>query len=131
MGFANLAFDYSTAQYLFEEELDKLGINYDKIGWDYYDSSLEIYGAVDDCRLSTAAQEFIFNEGFMKIFVNHLNGWQTHYCFDHNLPFSPVNGWRRKRCPDGHFQINYLPEAWGERGKEWVRSGYMEIVNEN
>jgi hypothetical protein len=131
-GFAGKAFAFLVEQSEFEDALSELlgeQNEYEKIGWDYYDSSLEIYGLTDACRLSDEAQRFISGQGFVKVYLNHLNGWETHYTW--NLPFEAVSGWRRKRTQDG-FEINYWPKAWNTPvALEWLKTGYMKIVGDS
>lgn len=78
--FANLAFEFSHVQFAFEDELCEL-IDYDKIGWDEYDHSIEIYGVPEDASLTEAAQQFIFDNGFIRCWLNHKDGWETHYAW--------------------------------------------------
>lgn len=113
--------------------------DYDKLGTDDYDGSLEICGATNDWRLSEVQQRYLANAGFYKVFVNHKDGWQTHYTFsNHSVP---VRGWRRRYVSDasattdrvmlgdpnpGYYEISFWPESWGE--KDWLETGYMRLV---
>jgi hypothetical protein len=135
--FANLAFDFSLAQSDFEDKLIELmgpDVDFTHIGWDHYDSSLEIYAASNDVRLSAECQKFIYDNGFFLIFVNHQDGWETHYSWtikDTENGFKPKKGWRRKakQSQDGNgpgWYISYWPEGWGKR--DWLETGYMVIV---
>ena len=100
--------------------------NYSGDIWgDDYDNSIE-FGQVDpDARLTEEQQRIIFDEGFTLCFVNHTDGWETHYSWKH-ADFKPHRGWRRKRTDKG-FTINYWPESWGEDTNGWLASGYMTI----
>lgn len=109
--FSDVAFNMTEAQSLFEDGLmDIIGVDsYDTIGWDHYDSSLELYKCPPDMRLSPKALEYVFEtHGFQKIYVNHTDDWETHY--SENLR----RGWRRKTREGGGFYISYLPEGWKE-----------------
>lgn len=117
------------------------GEDYDRLGTDDYDCSLEIRGAANDWRLSEAQQAYLFGAGFHKIYVNHSDGWETHYSAS---PVLPVRGWRRRYVPDrtatttnviagepnpGYYEISYWPSGWDQPGtKDWLATGYMRIV---
>ena len=123
--FSDIAFEFDAAENVFEHKLieadDKF--DYSKLGWDSYDCSLEIYGVHPDYRMSEAVQKVISGEGFIVCYVNHTDGWETHYGFTKNLP---DKGWRRKRTEKG-FEISEWPEGW--KGYEnWLKTGYMTIV---
>jgi hypothetical protein len=104
------------------------------IGTDYYDNSIEIYGVGPDVRLSQAAVDWLIQGcGFSKIYVNHTDGWETHY------GKSEV-GWRRRYVSDpsakttnviagpennGYYETNEFPDSFP---KEWLASGYFRVV---
>lgn len=126
--FAEEMFAYNIALSAFEDKLtyaDTGLSDYDKLGADEYDMSLEIYGVPDDDRLSHDGVEMILGEGFDKIYVNHTDGWETHYSTRNKT------GWRRKRTSEG-FLISHWPEGWGDpetgRNAGWLVSGYMKII---
>lgn len=128
--FAQEWWDFRERQSEWEEGLyDLIGeFDFDKLGTDGYDCSLEIYKASDDLRLSAEAQAYCRDAGFGKVYVNHKDGWQTHYSelYDAELP---LRGWRRKTNPKGGFFISYWPEGWNtERTADWLKTGYMTIV---
>lgn len=122
--FADAAFKFSWIKNAFEDRLQELlaPFDYDEIGWDSYDGSLEICKVHDDARLSIEAQKFIAESGFSKVYVNHLDGWETHYGW--GAEFKPQRGWRRKRTEKG-FMISYWPEGLP---MGWKDTGYMTIV---
>jgi hypothetical protein len=72
-------FDGTQAEWEMAELLDDAGVPFEKIGWDYYDNSLEIYGVDNDYRLSPEVKKIIFDAGFSVCYVNHRDGWETHY----------------------------------------------------
>lgn len=57
-------------------------------GYDYYDESLEIYGINNDTRLTEAEALKLLDLGFGIIYVNHKDGFETHYSR------SNLTGWR-------------------------------------
>lgn len=120
--FAEIFFKYRSAVDDFEEELADLGVSFSRLGCDDYDTSLEIYEAQNDCRLSDECQIFIYKSGFIKVYVNHRDGWETHYTWTDG---TPVRGWRRLRR-EGGFDISFWPEQWTKT--EWLENGYMRIV---
>jgi hypothetical protein len=125
----------------FEDALSAAGFeDYGSIGWDEYDNSIEFYKVRDDVRLNEAIQRIVFDAGFSVAFVNHKNGWETHYNW-RSGDFKISRGWRRRYVRDvaakttnviagepdpGYFEISYWPEGWTH--KEWLDTGYMRIV---
>ncbi len=116
--------------------------DYDRLGTDDYDASLEIHGATDDWRLDERQQRFLFGAGFATIYVNHKDGWETHYSA--RGKDLPVAGWRRRYVSDlsgpgdrvivgdpdpGYWEISHWPESWNtERMLAERESGYYRIV---
>lgn len=135
-------FDYHTALDEFETALCEAGFGaFNSVGGDDYDNSLEIYEVAPDARMGEAAQRVIFDAGFSKVYVNHKDGWETHYAWDRSKVFAPVRGWRRRYVKDpnatttnvivgdanpGYYEISHWPDGWGS--KEWLDTGYMRIV---
>jgi hypothetical protein len=76
--FADLAFEFDKVKAEFEDDLFDL-INFDSIGWDFYDISLELYNVDNGARLSEEAQRFIYDAGFRKVYLNYSDGWEVHY----------------------------------------------------
>jgi hypothetical protein len=127
VSFAGAMFVHNKA--LFEDALSSAGFDqFEKIWGDDYDNSIE-FGEVDnDVRLTAAVQKVIFDAGFSRVFVNHKDGWETHYSWAHGESFEPHRGWRRRRTEKG-FDISYWPEGWNTPGcADWLSSGYMTIV---
>jgi hypothetical protein len=136
---------------VFEDALGDLIGEFDSIGHDDYDQSLEIYGVPENVRLDEEAQRLIRDAGFGQVWVNHgpriaggFDGgrWETHYRFgDKELP---VRGWRKRYVSDptvattrvlagpednGYFEISYWPESWNNpRSLADLESGYYRIV---
>lgn len=51
-----------------------------KLTFDDYDGSFEVYGVPPECRLSPEAVAYAFAEcGFTQCWLNHTDGWETHY----------------------------------------------------
>lgn len=148
MNFSDAMFIYHRAECAFDESMCEAGFGgYEKVGGDHYDNSIEFYGVDDAARMSDAAQRVVFDAGFSKAYVNHKDGWETHYSWDHREPFKPSRGWRRRWVADrdakttrtvgvevapdnaGYYQISYWPKGWThERCHSWLDTGYMRIV---
>lgn len=131
----------------FEDELEELmGAEFEKLGHDYYDCSLEIWGAPDDARLNEKAQRLCKEAGFAVVYLNHRmpreeGKWETHYRLNGELP---ARGWRRRYVSDptvattrviagpednGYYEISHWPEGWDDpRSKENLANGYYRIV---
>lgn len=126
--FSDLAFRFSDAQAKFEDALMHAGLTFERIGWDWYDNSLEIYDVPPEERLSEAAQKVIFDAGFSIAFVNHTDKWETHYTWRGDFKGRP--GWRvrygHKMTPTQEgIEVESAPPSWP---KEWFKSGYAKIV---
>lgn len=124
---SNLAqqlFDGSSAESQLEELLEDAGVPFERIGWDWYDCSLEIYGVPADYRLTPEARKVFADAGFAKCYVNHVDKWETHYGLGNS------EGWRvsypHKRN-DGNTSIlvEQHIESWPQ---EWFDTGYVKIV---
>ncbi len=143
--FSEQMFDYHRAESDFTDKLCDAGWGeYATIGGDYYDCSIEFYKVENDERMPEAAQRILHEAGFFRAFVNHKDGWETHYNWNPKEPFKASRGWRRRYVSDptvsttrvaagppdpGYFEISYWPEGWdSERTKEWLSSGYMRVV---
>lgn len=74
-------------------------IEYDKFGYDAYDSSIEIYGVPVGTELTPEQQQLFSDAGFHRVFVNHVDRSETHYSFWGND--LPVAGSRRPAPPVG------------------------------
>lgn len=144
-GFAQEWWDWQHRQAVWEDcfcDLLREGQDYDKLGTDDYDASLEIYGATNDWRLTREQQEYLQVAGFAKVYVNHQDGCETHYGL-HGATL-PVRGWRRRYVSDstvettnviagepnpGYYEISYWPEGWNTPGTaDWLETGYMRVV---
>ena len=86
-------FDSGHAECELEELLSCAGVEFERLGWDDYDCSVEIHGVAPEARLSVEAQKVIHAAGFAKAYVNHTDKWETHYSFPPG-DFAEVNGWR-------------------------------------
>jgi hypothetical protein len=122
-------FDGTFAQNELECALEEAGVPFEGMGWDHYDSSLELNDVPADHRLSDEAQRIIYDAKFSKVYVNHVDKWETHYTFDHGKPFEPVKGWRvsypHKRN-DGRpgILVEERVETWPA---EWFETGYARV----
>jgi hypothetical protein len=120
---AERLFAGSSAESELDDKLYNLGITYEKLGWDSYDGSLEIYGVPPDDRLSPEAVAAIFDCGFIKIYVNHTDRWETHYSS------RASTGWRvsyphKRDTDDGHIWVEEPVKGWPQ---EWTDSGYVQV----
>jgi len=95
--FAELAFMYRRELCKFDDNILEITgwDDYGNFGFDCYDMSIEIYEVPNDYILSEEAQKFIYDSGFLRCYVNHLDGWETHYVW-RSEEFHPVEGWRVK-----------------------------------
>lgn len=114
-----------TARSQMEDLLKRHGVPFTGIGWDYYDDSLEIHGVPPEYRLSDEARKAIAAEQFSTVYVNHTDGWETHY----SLTDISREGWRvsypHKRG-DGTKPIlveKHVP-GWPQ---DWFDTGYVVI----
>lgn len=115
-------------------ENEPTGFDFQTIRTDNYDSSIEIDGVPADYRLTQDQSDWLKKCGFDKIYVNHTDGWETHYS-----PGS-TNGWRRRYVSDpeakttnviagppnpGYFETNHFPKGFP---KDWLKTGYFRVV---
>lgn len=101
--FADELFEYNVCEMEFLEVLNDMGfVDFTGIGGDFYDSSIEFYKVGNEARLSNEAQEQISKNGFLKAYLNHLDGWETHYTFRED---KSVSIWRRKKNDDDSFEF--------------------------
>lgn len=64
----------------FEDELCDMGAgDFDHLGHDPYDMSIEFLKCDNDMRLSEDAQRFVRNSGFQVAYLNHDDGSETIY----------------------------------------------------
>lgn len=146
--FSETMFSYNEARNEFEKALCEAGFgDFEDLRGDDYDNSIELDEVGNDERLGEAAQRVIFDAGFSIAFVNHKDGWETHYGWKRGEPFAVQRGWRRRYVEDpsaittnviagpprsGYYEISYWPDGWGDpkTGKcaEWLSSRYMRIV---
>lgn len=70
--------------------------------YDPYDGSVEFYDVPPELRFNEASQKVCHDFGFCTAFVNHLDGWETHYAVGGKVP---VDGWR----------VNYKLNQFGEQ----------------
>ena len=130
MAFAETMFAWFVALDQFETGLCDLGFGeFAGVRGDSYDISVELDGVDPAARLNEAQQHFIWDSGFLSAYVNHSDGWETHYSWK-GAEFVPVEGWRRRRTAKG-FEISQWPKGWGDpatgRNSDWLKSGYIVI----
>ena len=144
--FSAVCFAYQVGESEFDDAMVEAGFGrYEGIGFDHYDNSIEFLRVACDARMSPSAQEVVYNAGFSKAYVNHKDGWETHYSWKPQEPFKLSRGWRRRWVADpavnttrsvgqrpapenaGYYEISYWPDGW-EKQKNWLDTGYMRIV---
>ena len=112
----------TSAESELEDALSDTGLEFERLGWDDYDNSLEIYGVPSACRLSDAARKIIQEAGFAVCYLNHVDKWETHYRMN-----SDKSGWRvsyPSKRNDGD------PSIWLEsRVADWPDSFLVTIKN--
>lgn len=109
--------------------LARLGVPHERIGWDYYDLSLELHGVPNDWRMPDDAQRTFSDEGFAKVYVNHQDGWETHYTWADPAAFAPHPGWRvnyphKRQKNDGQIWVEKHVASWPA---DWFETGYVII----
>lgn len=93
--FSHMMFAYHRATDEFETNLHDIdGFEFETIGGDYYDTSIEFYGVPPEARLSEAAQRFIWKAGFIRCWLNHTDGWETYYVWDDGPDLREHQGFR-------------------------------------
>jgi hypothetical protein len=78
---STIMFKYQIVMDDFETRLHEVSgfEQFETIGGDGHDLSIEFYGVEDEVRLDEATQRFIFDEGFDRCWLNHKNGMETYY----------------------------------------------------
>jgi hypothetical protein len=127
---AEVLFEASMVESALEERLVEAGVEFERLSWDWYDCSLEIYGVTEADRLSDAAQKVVHDAGFAKVYVNHVgkDHWETHYTFK-TAEFAPVKGWR---VSYPHKRNDGSTDIWVEENvvgwpTEWIKTGYVKV----
>lgn len=121
-------FDADEARSELETQLEEAGALFERITWDWYDCSLELKDVPVDYRLSTEVQRVIQAAGFAKVYVNHLDKWETHYSWKRD-EFEEAKGWRVSyphRRGDGEKGI-WVEEHISGWPQEWFDTGYVLI----
>lgn len=140
----NAQWEYNDAKTKFMAALAALGLKeFTGIRGDDYDCSIELDGVGNDVRLTEDQQRVFFEAKFARAYINHKDGWETHYSW--GAEFKPARGWRRRWVNDpnvnttrsvglapgpdnaGYYEISAWPDGW--KGHEsWLDTGYMRIV---
>lgn len=127
---AQQLFDGSDAKAQLRRYLRDAGVNFERIGWDHYDCSLEIHGVPSTERLSEKAQRVVHEAGFDLVYLNHQDHWETHYRFKPEV-FELSKGWRvsypRKRGEGQRgIWVEAIVQSWP---KEWFDTGYAVVIS--
>lgn len=108
--FAEVAFNFQEKLDYFEEELLVKGeedFDFTRLLFDDYDCSVEVLSVPPNVRLTDSQQKHLIDNGFLTAYLNHWDGWQTHYNFDRKNP-SPVKGWRVKYALPSQLTIERI-----------------------
>lgn len=80
MTFNDEMFSYYRAEEKFTDALCEAGFGeFDRVGGDHYDNSVEFYEVLDDFRINESAQKIIFEAGFSRCWTNHKDGSEWYY----------------------------------------------------
>jgi len=121
---ADRLYNGTAAESELEELLDDAGVIYEKTGWDYYDDSVEIYGVPPESRLEQSTLKQLRAAGFMKAYVNHTDGWETHYNLMTGVPWRV--SYPDKRKPEGgSIWVEEPVPTWP---RAWFESGYVLVM---
>jgi hypothetical protein len=101
-----------------------IGVPTKHIGWDEYDASIELYEVPASWRPSDEQRRKLHGAGFAVIYVNHDDGWETHY---HDEPED--NGWRvsyphKRGTDEKQIWVEAWPKTWPQ---EWLDTGYVVV----
>mgnify|MGYP001570703632 CR=1 FL=1 len=121
---ADRLFAGRTAEGELEALLERHGVPFEELGWDGYDFSLEVRDAPPDYRMPRDVQDVLFKVGFLKVYVNHIDKWETHY--DVN---GSAKGWRvsyphKRRVDTKGIWVEEVVPTWP---KEWFDTGYAIV----
>lgn len=110
--FSEEYYKFSALQDEFEESLYAIcPLEYIRMWCDYYDNSIEFKDLQPEERLNAEACKYLHDNGFSICFLNHSDGWETHYS---SLPTNKE--WRirynDKHGGDGILVENELPKSW-------------------
>lgn len=98
-GFEDISHEYQRAQSDLEDKMLEFDMtDWDRVWTDPYDSSIEFGSAAPDDRLSPEAQEYLYQEGFARCWLNHTDGMETYYVF-HDEKWSKPEGYRKESAP--------------------------------
>lgn len=127
MNFAETAFAFTDAEREFEHDLtDIQDFNYGSLGWDYYDTSLEFISVANDVELTKEALKYLEDNGFYKVYVNHKNGWETHYQL-HGDDKNRV-GYRTKNNTKNGGEDILVEKVPDGIPASYLETGYFKIV---
>jgi hypothetical protein len=125
---AERLFEASRAESELDELLSRIGMECQDYSWNWYDVSLELHGVASEVRLTPEGRQAMLDAGFAKIYVRHVDGWETHYSMD-----GDVAGWRvsypHRRGEEGGVSIlveGIYPAKWPA---EWLQTGYVRVVH--
>lgn len=138
MKYAEACEQFYKAENEFDEQVfaTQPGFDWQRTTTDDYDSSIEFHGVPNNTRMTEALQKLCYDHGFAQCWLNHDDGWETHYAWPRDGGFKPSEGWRKRqwkrKLPDGSpdkegkIEVEEFPASWP---REWLESGYVTIVN--
>ena len=132
MNISDRIFNGERAKADLEDELWEAGVQFEEASYDDYDYSCELFDVAEDYRLSSEAQKILHEAGFAKVYLNHIDKWETHYTFEPG-EYKEIKGWRvsypSKRGKDEKGILVEEPiESWP---KEWFETGYAVVKKES
>lgn len=126
---SNVIFDGREARNALEADLYEAGAQFDGMGFDSYDNSIELYEVPRDYRMDETVQRILFDAGFSIAYVNHEDKWETHYRWDVGQDFKVSKGWRvsyPQKRGEGEKGI-WVEKPIDSWPKEWFDTGYAVV----
>lgn len=131
-GLAEKIFEGQLAEGSMEIALEESGVIFGRLGFDNYDSSIELHEVPADFRLSDDQQRIFWNAGFSIVFMNHVDKWETHYCRSRRNQEGITPGWRvsyphKRNDGDPSIWVEAVVESWPD---EWFKNGKVKVVSQ-
>ena len=100
-----------------------------RFGFDEYDNSVEIHKVLPEFRLNDAQQALFAEAGFAKVYVNHLDGWETHYSIKDGKCEKPWRVHYHKEMKEGRYiEVEEHIPGWPS---DWFETGYVRIAQKS
>lgn len=89
MGFSDTMFQYHRDESVFTDAICDADFGeFNRVGGDSYDNSIEFYEVTDDFRINEAAQRIIFEAGFSRCWTNHHDGSEWYYSWGEEFRYT-------------------------------------------